>query len=225
MKKTNHNYNDRQTNDLTELVFILDRSGSMSGLEEDTVGGFNAMLEKQRRVDGRCLVSTVLFDSRTQVIHDRLPLREVRSMTRGDFTVGGSTALLDALGGAIRHISTIHRYARREDVPSQTVFVIMTDGMENASHSFSADEVRAMIRRQKEQYGWEFLFLAANIDAVTTAARYGIGADRAVNYFHDRQGTRVVYDTVGETVANARFSREIDPEWAAPIQADMKIKR
>ena len=162
-----------EKNNTTELVFILDRSGSMAGLEADTIGGFNAMLEKQKKEDGKCYVSTVLFSNDSSVLHDRLPLEQVAPMTDRDYDVGGCTALLDAVGGAIRHISNIHKYARAEDVPAQTLFVITTDGMENASRRYGADEVRRMIAEKKEQ-GWEFLFLAANIDAVQTAKRFGI---------------------------------------------------
>ena len=153
-------------NGITELVFILDRSGSMAGLEGDTIGGFNAMLEQQKEQPGKCWVSTVLFDHESFVLHDRVPLEQVEPMTRGDYRVRGSTALLDAVGGAIRHIGNIHKYARPEDVPENTLFIITTDGMENASRHYESDTVRQMIRRQKELYGWEFIFLAANIDAV-----------------------------------------------------------
>ena len=184
-------------NNITELVFILDRSGSMAGLESDTIGGFNAMLEKQKKQDGACFVSTVLFANDSKVIHDRMPLEQVPAMTERDYQVGGCTALLDAIGSAIRHIANIHKYARAEDVPAQTVFVITTDGMENASHLYGADEVRRMISEKKEQ-GWEFLFLAANIDAVQTAKRFGISPDRAVNYHADRKGTRAVFENVGK---------------------------
>ena len=161
-------------NNVTELVFILDRSGSMAGLEGDTVGGFNSMIKKQKSEDGKCFVSTVLFDSESKVIHDRLPLEDVSEMTERDFCVGGCTALLDAVGGAIHHIGNIHKYARREDVPDHTVFVIMTDGHENASRRYNGAKVKKMIERQREKYGWEFLFLGANIDAAATAKAYGI---------------------------------------------------
>ena len=164
---------------MTELVFILDRSGSMSGLESDTIGGFNSMLAQQKREAGEALVSTVLFANDSTVIHDRLPLSEVPSLTEKEYFTCGCTALLDAVGGAIHHIGTIHKYARREDVPEKTMFIITTDGYENASRRYDYERVRRMIKRQKERYGWEFLFLGANIDAAKEAARFGIGADRA----------------------------------------------
>jgi len=212
-------------NEITELVFILDRSGSMAGLEDDTIGGFNAMIEKQREQAGMCYVTTVLFDNESAVIHDRVPLEEVRPMTRRDYTVGGCTALLDAVGGTIRHIARIHRYARREDVPAHTVFVITTDGMENASHKYGAARVKDMIRHEKEKYGWEFLFLAANIDAVSTAEGIGIGRDRSVKYRADGRGTRVLYDTVSHAVGCMRAGAALDDSWSAPISEDMKEDR
>ena len=207
-------------NNITELVFILDRSGSMSGLEADTIGGFNSLIEKQKKQDGECFVSTILFDNDSEVLHDRVRLAEVPPMTDRDYTVRGCTALLDAIGGAIRHIANIHKYARPEDVPEHTVFVITTDGMENASHRYDADRVKRMIEHEKEKYGWEFLFLAANIDAVTTAKRFGIAESRAVNYHADRQGTEIIYDTVSEAVCSVRAARPLGASWSARIDAD-----
>lgn len=207
-------------NNITELVFILDRSGSMAGLEADTIGGFNAMIEKQKKHDGECYVSTVLFDNVSEVIHDRVKLSEIRPMTENDYTVRGCTALIDALGGAIKHIGNIHKYARPEDVPENTMFVITTDGMENASRRFTSDEVKAMIERQKEKYGWEFLFIGANIDAVETAAKYGIGADRAVNYNADKQGTGVVYEAVSSAVCKMRACAPLASDWSKSINED-----
>ncbi len=212
-------------NNVTELVFILDRSGSMSGLEGDTIGGFNATIEKQRREPGECFVSTVLFDNECEVLHDRIPLAEVPKMTDEEYSVRGCTALLDAIGGAIHHIGNIHKYARAEDVPARTVFVIITDGMENASRRYSSDRVKRMIERQKERYGWEFLFLAANIDAVQTAARYGIGADRAVNYHADGQGTELVYKSISAAVGSIRARRSIDEDWCADLAADFRDRK
>ncbi len=207
-------------NDITELVFILDRSGSMAGLEADTIGGFNALIEKQRRQPGRAYVTTVLFNTGFKTVHDRAKLEDVKPLTDSDYCVGGCTALMDAIGGTIRHIADIHRYARPEDVPEHTLFVITTDGMENASRHFSADQVRAMIAHEKEKYGWEFLFLAANIDAAQTAAHMGIGADRAVNYQADGQGTRVLYDTVANAVSRVRGGAPLAPDWSEAIKKD-----
>ncbi len=212
-------------NNTTELVFILDRSGSMSGLESDTIGGFNSLIEKQRRQEGECYVSTVLFDNVSEVLHDRVRLADVPKMTGADYTVRGCTALIDAIGGAIHHIGNIHKYARPEDVPAHTMFVITTDGMENASHRYSSDEVKKMIERQKEKFGWEFLFIGANIDAVETATHFGIGRDRAVNYRADSQGTQVLYDTVSDTVCAMRSNMPIATCWGERIEEDNKNRK
>lgn len=209
-------------NNTTELVFILDRSGSMQGLEKDTIGGFNSMIEKQKREEGQALVSTVLFDSECTVLHDRVPLGQVLPMTENDYTVRGCTALLDAVGGAIHHIGNVHNYARKEDVPAHTLFIITTDGMENASHRYSGDKVREMIRRQQEKYGWEFIFLGANIDAVQAAGSIGISSDRAVRYCSDEIGTNLNFKVVGEAVSHVRKGVKLDAEWCASIQADYK---
>ena len=212
-------------NNISELVFILDRSGSMHGLEQDTIGGFNSMIDRQKQVDGPCYVTTVLFNDRCETVHDRAALQAVRPMGEEDYRVCGCTALLDALGGTIRHIAQIHKYARPEDVPEHTTFVIMTDGLENASHRFSGDEVRRMIEHEKEKYGWEFLFLAANIDAVEAAGRMGIRPDRAVNYHADDQGTKLAYETVAETVCMARMGRPIGPGWSNKLQQDFAERK
>lgn len=212
-------------NGITELVFILDRSSSMSGLEEDTIGGFNSLLEKQKRQEGACFVSTLLFDHVTQVLHDRLPLERVPPMTRADYIVQGSTALLDAVGGAIHHIGNIHKYARAEDVPEHTLFVITTDGMENASRQYGAQQVKDMLRRQEETCGWEFLFLGANIDAVQTAGSLGIRPSRAVDYHADSQGVGVVFTAVEDTVRLFRHGAPIAPDWSRDIQADHKGRK
>ena len=212
-------------NDLTELVFVLDRSGSMHGLEEDTVGGFNAMLEKQRRAPGRALVSTILFNGQSEVLHDRLPLDRVPLMDPRTFTVGGCTALVDALAGAIRHIGRIHHYARPVDVPAHTVFVVITDGCENASRRYTADQLRALVEKEQEQYGWEFLFLGANMDAVKEAARFGISSDRAVRFENDAQGVAVNYHVVSETLSRMREApccASIGAEWKEQIEADFQ---
>jgi uncharacterized protein YegL len=212
-------------NNITELVFILDRSGSMSGLEADTIGGFNSLIEKQKKQPGQCYVTTILFDNVTEVIHDRVELSQVQPMTDEDYTVRGCTALLDAVGSAIHHISHIHHYARPEDVPEHTMFVITTDGMENASHRYDGARVKQRVEHEKEKYGWEFLFLGANIDAVGTASRFGIGADRAVNYRADSQGTQVIYDTVADTVCLMRASAPIQADWGAKIKKDFRREK
>ena len=202
---------------LTEIVFILDRSGSMAGLEGDTIGGFNALIEKQKGQPGEAIVSTVLFDHESRVIHDRVDIREIRPMTREDYYVRGCTALLDAVGSAIHHIGNVHKYAREEDRPEKTLFVITTDGMENASRKYSYEKLKAMIERQKAKYGWEFLFLGANIDAAREAARFGIDTDRAANYHADSKGTGVIYEALSETICQVRSC-------AAPLSADWKKK-
>ena len=207
---------------LTEIVFILDRSGSMAGLEKDTIGGFNAMIEKQKAEEGEAYISTVLFDNESVVIHDRIPLDRIPKLTEKEYYVRGCTALLDAVGGAIHHIANVHKYAREEDRPEKTLFVITTDGMENASRRYTYDKVKQMITRQKEHQGWEFLFLGANIDAAREAARFGIGADRAANYHADHQGTAVIYDAVCETVCDFRASRPMAAGWKKRIDEDFE---
>ena len=199
---------------LTELVFILDKSGSMHGLERDTVGGFNSTLDKQKELEGEVLVSTVLFNNYSKVIHDRVPLDMIPKMTEKDYYVGGSTALMDALGDAIKHISLIHKYAREEDVPEHTVFIITTDGMENASRNFDSETVKKMIEDKKEKNGWEFIFLAANIDAVESAARIGIDRTRAVNYNATSEGTAEMYCMASEAISYKRAFRDLsDDSW------------
>ena len=207
---------------MTELVFILDRSGSMSGLEKDTIGGFNSMIEKQKQEDGQALVSTVLFDNESVVIHDRLPLDRVPPLTEKEYFTCGCTALLDAVGGAIHHIGNIHKYARKEDVPEKTLFIITTDGYENASRRYDYEKVRHMIQHEKEKYGWEFLFLGANIDAAAEAKRFGIDADRAVTYKCDAAGTALNYDVISEAVCHVRASRPLDAGWKSRIDEDVR---
>lgn len=209
---------------LTEMVFILDRSGSMHGLEGDTIGGFNSMLEKQRRVEGSAYITTVLFDMKWNIVHDRVPLSEVRDMNACDYIVGGCTALLDAVGSTIKHIASIHKYARPEDIPERTVFIIITDGMENASHHYTADDVRHMIEKEEKKYGWEFLFLGANMDAVSTAASFGIRAERAVSYHSDHIGTRLNYEVAGDALCAFRETSAMPSEWKSRIEADMKTR-
>ena len=205
----------------TELVMILDRSGSMGGLESDTIGGYNSMLKKQAETDGEVLVSTVLFDQVSEVLYDRVPLSKMPQMTEKDYYVRGTTALLDAVGGAIHHIGNVHKYAREEDRPEKTIFVITTDGMENASREYSYERVKEMVERQQEKYGWEFLFLGANIDAIQTAGRFGISADRAANYNSDHAGTNLNYEVLAETVAVMRKSASrIGGGWKKRIDED-----
>ena len=206
---------------LTELVFILDRSGSMHGLETDTIGGFNSMIENQKDNNGDVLVSTVLFNDKSIVVHDRKSIKDIAPMTRQDYAPCGSTALLDAIGCAIHHIGNIYKYARKEDIPDKTLFVITTDGMENSSHLFDADKIKYMINRQKEKYGWEFIFLGANIDAVGTAKNFGISEDRAVNYHSDPVGTRLNYEVISETISAFRADR-INDNWKERIAKDFK---
>ena len=215
---------EKVKNNVTELVFILDRSGSMGGLESDTIGGFNSLIEKQKKEDGECFVSTVLFDNECEVIHDRVKLSEIKPMTDKEYYVRGCTALIDAIGGAVKHISNIHKYARAEDVPEHTMFVITTDGLENASRKFSSGEVKKMIERRKKEDGWEFLFIGANIDSVETAKHFGIGADRAVNYKADKKGTRVLYEAVGKTVCAMRKSAPISEDWCEEINEDYRSR-
>ena len=213
---------------LTELVMILDRSGSMSGLEADTIGGFNSMIEKQKKEEGEAYVSVILFDDRSEVLLDREDIRKVEPMTDRQYYVRGCTALLDAVGGAIHHIGNVHKYARQEDVPEKTIFIITTDGMENASRQYTYDKVRRMIERQKEQYHWEFLFLGANIDAVKEAGRFGIGKHHAVRYEHDAEGTQLNYEVVSHVVGCARRAPSAkamnemleSDEMLAPIRED-----
>ena len=207
---------------LTELVFILDRSGSMAGLEGDTIGGFNAMIEKQKREPGEAYVSTVLFDNVSEVIHDRVDIQKVEPMTREQYYVRGSTALLDAVGKAIHHIGNVHKYARDEDRPEKTLFVITTDGMENASREYDYEKVRRMIEHEKEKYGWEFIFLGANIDATKEAARFGIRADRAANYHADTVGTAVIYEAVCDAVCSVRASKPMSDSWKKKVDEDFK---
>lgn len=216
----------KMKNNITEIVFILDRSGSMAGFEADTIGGFNATIEKQRKEDGTAYVSTVLFDNESEVIHDRVPLDKIKPMTDKEYRVGGCTALLDAIGGAIHHIGNVHKYARIEDVPEHTIFVITTDGMENASHRYSSKKVKAMIERQREKYGWEFIFLAANIDAVETAENIGIKRERAVNYHQDAEGMVVMGCAMSDAIRAVRCDESLDKgSWREEADKDMKRKR
>lgn len=212
---------------LTEIVFILDRSGSMSGLESDTIGGFNPMIAKQQKEEGEAIVSTVLFDDETDVIHDRVAIGDVKKLTEEDYYVRGCTALLDAVGGAIHHIGNVHKYAREEDRPAKTLFVITTDGLENASRHYSFKDVKKLIKRQQEKYNWEFLFLGANIDAIEVAGNMGISRDRAANYNCDEVGTALNYQVLEAAVTRVRKCKAADMAmtfaggaWKADIDRD-----
>ena len=213
---------------LTEIIFILDRSGSMSGLERDTIGGYNSLITKQKKEEGEAIISTVLFDDKVEVLHDRVNLDNIKPMTEEEYYVRGCTALLDAVGGAIHHIGNVHKYARPEDVPEKTLFIITTDGMENASRRYSYDKVKHMIERQKAKFGWEFLFLGANIDAIEVAGRFGIRPERAVNYNCDSAGTAVNYRALSKAVSRVRHCsvEEIDLalgcDWKEEIEEDYK---
>ncbi len=207
---------------MTEIVFILDRSGSMAGLEKDTIGGFNSMLEKQRKEPGEAIVSTVLFDNEIEVIHDRVPIANIPKLTDKDYYVRGCTALLDAVGGAIHHIGNIHKYARNEDVPEKTLFIITTDGMENSSRIYTYDKVRRMIEQKKKQ-GWEFIFLGANIDASVEAKRFGIDEDMAANYHCDEVGTALNFEVISETITKVRSCKDsLSSDWKKKIDEDYR---
>lgn len=211
---------------LTELVFILDRSGSMSGLEADTIGGFNSLISKQKKEAGQALVSTILFDDRSEVLYDRVPLNHIHKMTDRDYYVRGCTALLDAIGGAIHHIGNIHKYAREEDRPEKTLFVITTDGMDNASKCYTYDKVKRMVERQKSLYGWEFLFLGANIDALEVAGRFGISKDHAANYHSDERGTALNYEVLSDAICQVRSgSKPLAANWKARIDEDFEGRK
>lgn len=210
--------------DLTEVVFILDRSGSMHSLTSDTIGGFNSLLQKQKEEKGECLVSTVLFNDKSFVLYDRLPIEEINDMNEKDYNASGCTALIDALGDAIKHIKTVHKYIREEDRPEHTIFIITTDGLENASHKYSSDEIKKLVERQKEE-GWEFVFLGANIDAVETAKHYGIDENRSTNYVSDSKGTMKNFEVLSSMLAEVREYGAIDEDWSAEIKEDYKKRK
>ena len=207
---------------LTEIVFILDRSGSMSGLEKDTIGGFNSTIEKQKKEEGEAFVSTILFDGKSEVLHDRVPLASVAPLTEKEYYARGSTALLDAIGDAIHHVGNVHKYAREEDRPEKTIFVITTDGYENASRKYTSDRVKQMVERQKQKYGWEFIFLGANIDAIETAKNFGICEERAANFVNDESGIEVMYRAQCCLMSDIRKNRVNERSWKANVDADYR---
>lgn len=207
---------------LTEIIFILDRSGSMQGLEKDTIGGFNSLIEKQKKIEGDALISTVLFANKSKVIHDRVDVKDVKPMTENNYITGGCTALLDAIGNAIHHISNIHKYARKEDVPEHTLFVITTDGMENASRTYTYPKVKKLIENQKEKHGWEFMFLGANIDAVDVASHIGIDESRAVKFNCDSEGTELNYEVLSDAICVLREHSYISKDWKNRIDNDFE---
>lgn len=221
-KKNEKKVNDIKKNGLVEVVFILDRSGSMSGLEADTIGGFNATLKKQKEEPGAVLWSTVLFDDKHKVIHDRVPITKIRELTEKEYYVRGCTALLDAIGRAIHHIGNVHKYARDEDVPEKTMFVITTDGMENSSVEYTYEKIKKMIERQTEKYGWEFIFLGANMDAVSVAGRMGIRAERSATYLNDGMGIAKNYFAVSEALTSFRACGSIDEDALEEVREDYK---
>lgn len=207
-------------NNITEIIFILDESGSMDGLEKDTIGGFNSMIKKQKEQEGTCYISTVLFNGRSKVLYDRVELSKIKELTDKDYQPGGCTALLDAMGNAIQHVKKIHKYIREEDVPQSTMFVITTDGQENASKKYCSDAVKKMIKEQKEKAKWEFIFVGANIDAVETAKHYGFDEESAVNYHADELGTKVLYESLNDVVLNTRLGNKLKKEWSQNLQED-----
>lgn len=207
---------------LTELVFILDKSGSMSGLETDTIGGYNSMLEKQQAVEGECHITTVLFDNNYELLHDRIDIKAVSPITEKEYFVGGSTALLDAVGRTIHKIGNAQKHTADAYRAEKVLVVIITDGEENSSREYSSEKVKAQIERQKTKYGWEFIFLGANIDAVETAERFGIDRDRAQNYHADGEGSRVVYESMAKATVAFRECAAMPDDWNADIEADFK---
>lgn len=210
---------------LTELVFILDRSGSMSGLESDTIGGFNSVLTKQKDEEGDANITTVLFDDKYELLHDRYNLHKISNITNKEYFVRGTTALLDAVGKTINKMGNVQKYASDEERAEKVMFVIITDGLENASSEYSYEQIKKMINQQKKKFGWEFIFLGANIDAVETASRFGIAEDRAANYHADREGTMLNYEVINETVSMIRSKRAIDPNWKERIDSDFNSRK
>ncbi len=218
---------NKNNNTLTEIVLILDRSGSMAGLESDTIGGFNGLIQKQKSEDGKALISTVLFDDNSEVLYDRVPLDTIPPMTDKDYYVRGCTALLDAVGGAIHHIGNVHKYARPEDRPDKTVFIITTDGMENSSSRYTYEKVKSMVERQQSKYGWEFIFLGANIDAISVAGQFGIDKHHAANYHADQAGTALNFDVLADAICEMRHcaSEPLNRNWKARIEEDYENRK
>ncbi len=215
----------KSANGVTEIVFILDKSGSMAGYEADTVGGFNSTLERQKKLEGEAYVTTILFSNDSETLHDRIPIGDVKPLGPDDYRPGGCTALIDAVGSAIDHIADIHKYARPEDVPSHTVFIITTDGLENASRAYSSDKVKSMIKTRTGEYGWEFIFMAADIDAVETARTMGIRSERAVNYVKDRKGTKASFGAMNLALKCVRADASLDcKEWRDEVDRDYESK-
>ncbi len=211
-------------NNITELVFILDRSGSMNGMEKDTIGGFNSMIQKQKQLDGQAYVTTVLFNDHNKTIHDRIDLKEVKPLTEKDYHVSGCTALLDAIGTTINHIEKIHKYIRKEDVPENTIIAITTDGYENASKCFTSQAIKELIEKKKKD-GWQFIFMAANIDAVETAASFGIDKDHSANYYQDSYGTDLSYGSMNKFVTNLRCGLNFTTDWKKDVEDHYKKKK
>ncbi|MBQ6321602.1 MAG: VWA domain-containing protein, partial [Lachnospiraceae bacterium] len=203
--------------DLTEVVFILDKSGSMRGLEADTIGGFNSMLERQKKAEGEAYISTILFDSHQTVLHDRVPVGKVEPITEKEYYVGSTTALLDAMGDAIQHIATVHKYAREEDRPEKTIVIVTTDGYENASRRYTYEDIKARVTEMKQKYDWEFLFLGANVDAFDVASRFGISKDYASGYVHDADGTALNYEAMADAISCVRERRPLSSAWKQKV--------
>ena len=213
------------TKNLTELVFILDCSGSMHGLERDTIGGFNSMIEKQKKVDGNALITTILFNHKNKIVHDRVDVRNISPMTEKDYVTGGSTALLDTIGHAVCHVTNIHKYSRKEDLPDHTMFIITTDGVENSSHKYDYGMIRQLIKLQKEKYGWEFMFLGANIDAIDVASHIGIDESRAVNFNCDSEGYELNDEVLSDAICVLRECSYVSKDWKNRIDKDYQKRR
>lgn len=209
---------------MTELVFILDKSGSMAGLEKDTIGGFNALVEKQRKLEGDVRVTTVLFNQSYELLHDRISLKGISPLTEDDYEVGGTTALLDAIGSSIQKIGNAQKRTSEVERADKVMFVITTDGMENASCEYNYKKIHEMIGRQKQKFNWEFIFLGANIDAVATAQQFGVGEDFAVEYHADAEGTQLNYQVLSEAVASFRTGKSLDRDWKKDIEKDYKSR-